>query len=70
MALADLPDRPVEAVVVPDVEDAHGGAVDLRPWHVLKSIGVHVSIRLQGGIPLLLISPQDHLSSCRQSGEE
>ena len=60
MTLADLPDGSVEAVVVADVEDAHGSTVDLRPGHFLKGIGVNLGIRLQGGIPMLLVSPEDN----------
>ena len=70
MALADLPDGSMEAVVVPDVEDTHGGTVDLRPRHFLQSIRAHLGIVFHGGIPLLLICPEDDLCSRCQSGEK
>src|SRR5215475_15023736 len=70
MALADLPDGSVEAVVVPDVEDTHDGTVDLRPWHFLQSIRAHRGILFHRRIPRLLICPDDDLCGCCQCGEQ
>ena len=36
MVLAHLPDGSMEAVVVANMEDAHGGTIDLCPGHFLE----------------------------------
>jgi archaellum component FlaG (FlaF/FlaG flagellin family) len=69
MVLAHLPDGSMEAVVVANMEDAHGGSIDLCPGHLLKSVPVNLGIGFQGRIPMLLVSPESNVCSRRQTGE-
>jgi hypothetical protein len=69
VASTDLPNRPMEERIVPDVVDADMPTIELDPGHLRWFIPSYLGIIFEAAIPGLLFRPQrdvDPLAEGRQ----